>query len=364
MLAAAAGLGALICAPCGAGAQSSFDDAALAAQMLDGHIRPLYTKFATASEAQRAALDAACKKPDAAATAAVKAAFRDAVIAWSRVEHLRFGPAVDGNRFERIMFWPDRQRIGERQVAQILEKKDQTALTVPELQKKSAAVQGLTALEMLLYAKGNLIQETSPEGQFACGYAAAIGGNVAVMAKEISDAWGKDGAFAQLWLKPGATNPAFKDGAGTSAELLKAFRGGLGNARDGKLLGALGLKRTRPDGPFAPKAKAPFDISGLAVAAIGANIEGVWDLYEAGGLADHLQREDAEKADLIKTELGKAMAIAKQVAPAGTEAFSDENSKKLLNMGSPLRVATRLGGDALEVVVSGKVSGFTVDDGD
>ena len=346
-------------------AQTGFDHDGLAKKALEGHIRPGYDKFKGAADTLKSALDEACKARDVKAADRVKAAFRETVLAWSGVEHLKIGPMVDNNRHERILFWPDRQKIGERQVQQILEKQDATALTPAGLQDKSVAVQGLTALEVLLYAKppASFLADTA-EAKFACGYAVAIAQNVAGMAGDVVAAWSKDGSMTALWLKPGAQNPLYRANDGPTSDLVKVFHSGISNVRDGKLLTALGLKKTSPKGPLAPKSKAPFDISGLAVPSIVANLEGALDLFEKGGLAERLAITEKETAALIKSELLVAIGFAKDAAPAGVNAFNDKDATtKLIGMGQPLATAAIAGSEAL-ATSAGLVIGFTADDGD
>ena len=344
---------------------ANFDHEGLAKQSLESHIRPGYDKFKGTADALKSTLDEACKAHDAKAADKVKAAFRDTVLAWSAVEHLKIGPIVDNNRHERILFWPDRQKIGERQVQQIIEKLDPAALTVAGLQGKSVAVQGLTALEVLLYAKApDIYLADTAEAKFACGYAAAIAQNVAAIASDVVAAWGRDGSMTALWLKPSDQNPLYKASNGPTAELVKLFHGGISNVRDGKLLSALGLKKTSPKGPLAPKSKAPFDISGLAVASVIANLEGALDLYEKGGLAQRLAVTEKETAALIKSELQAAIGFARDAAPAGVNAFNDKDATtKLIGMGQPLATAAIAGSEAL-ANSAGLVIGFTADDGD
>ena len=345
-------------------ARAGFDHEGLAAQALEGHIRPGYNAFKSTTDELKSVLEAACKTHDIKSDEQVKAAFRNAVLAWSRVEHLKFGPILENNRNERIMFFPDRQKIGERQVQQILRKQEPGALRVADLQQKSVAVQGLTALEVLLYAKSaDSYLATTPEATFACGYAAAVAQNLAQIAADVAAAWAKDGSYTALWLKPGDDNPLFKTSSGPTAELLTAFRNGIGNARDGKLLPSLGLKRTSLNGSLAPKSKPPFDVSGLGLATIVANAEGVLDLVEQGGLAERLAVTEKKTAALIKSELQSAIRIGRELEPAGATVFNDnEAAAKLASMREPLAAAAA--GNEQMANAAGMVMGFTANDGD
>jgi uncharacterized protein len=355
-------IAAMSSAPGAALAQSDFDHEPLAKQMLESHIRPGYADFAQKSGALSSVLDAACKKRDVKDADKVRSAFRDAALSWSRIEHLRFGPVTEKARLDRIL---DLQRTGEGQVKKIIEKRDASVLTVADLQKKDAGVQGLSALEMLLYPKTDAALADTEDGKFACGYAVAISGNLSEIAKELVAAWSDGGAFVGVWSKPGAQNALYKTADGPTLELLQAFRLGINNVREIKLLMPLGTKRLSANGPFAPKSRPPFDLSGLSVSTIAANIDGTLDLFDKGGFADRLTVGDADSTDLIKTELGRATKLARQVEPAGVAAFADKaNTDKLAGMVKPLFLAFKLGGDALEMKIAGKLAGFSDNDGD
>lgn len=367
LLATGLALGALLLAATGAKAQRSggFDHDGLAKQALEVHIQPGYGAFASTTGALKSSLEAACKQRDIKSGEAVKAAFREAVLAWSRVEHLRFGPATDGNRFERVVFWPDRQKIGERQVAQILAKKDETALTAADLHAKSVAVQGLTALEVVLYAKstGDILADT-PEAKFACGYAMAIAGNLAGIARDIAAEWANGGRFAEIWLKPSEQNPLYKDSNGPTFQLLNAYKFGINNPREGKLLPSLGLKRAGVGGPFAPKSRPPFELSCLSIASMVANTEGVLHLYEKGGFAERLAVNEPQSDKLIRSELAKVITGMRDMEPGCTAPFADKPAMdKLALVREPFMSALLAGGEAL-ATESGMVLGFTDDDGD
>jgi uncharacterized protein len=355
-----------------AGAQTvpggGFDHEGLATQALERHIRPLYADLASKADTLRVVIEQACRSRDAKNGDAIKLAYRDLVLAWSRTEHLRFGPVIDVNRFERVLYWPDRQRIGERQVAQLLSKSDPAALAAEELSKKSVAVQGLTALEVILHGKagGALLSET-PEAKFACGYAGAIATNVWTIAREIVTAWGRDGSFAALWLAPQEQNPVYKSSAGRTVEILKAFRAGIYNARDFKLLPSLGLKRIAIRAQLAPKSRPPFEPSGLALASMIANIEGVLHLYADGGLAERLAVVEPETARLTRVNLEKAIEDMRALEPSGLAVFNEQAlMDKLALVRDPLAFALSEGASALAEIagMGAMVLGFTDDDGD
>jgi uncharacterized protein len=363
--------GAVVLAATGAVAQTSrpsFDQAGLAKQAMERHIRPLYADLVDQADMLARTLDAGCQRRDATDGQAIKLAFRALVLAWSRTEHLRFGPAIDDNRFERVLYWPDRQKIGERQVAQMLSKTDPAALVAQELAKKSVAVQGLPALETLLHGpNGGALLSDTPEARFACGYASAIAANIRTIAKDIVAEWAEGGSFAALWLSPGEQNAAYKSTTDTTIELLKAFRGGLYNMRDLKLLPALGLKRIAVRAQLAPKSRPPYELSGLALATMVANGEGVLDLYVNGGLGERFARFEPETARMTQSNLKRAIEDMRAMEPSGLAVFNERALMDRLALArDPLAYVLSEGATALmEVSGLGAMAlGFTDDDGD
>jgi predicted lipoprotein len=107
---------------------SPFDHAGLARQALEQHIQPGYAALAAAAERLAKALDGHCARPTEERRRGTERAFDGLVTAWGRIEHIRFGPVTEDNRFERIFFWPDRRGLGGRQVAQTLRARDPEAL--------------------------------------------------------------------------------------------------------------------------------------------------------------------------------------------------------------------------------------------
>jgi predicted lipoprotein len=92
----------------------------------------------------------------------VKDAFAAAVVAWSNVEILRFGPITENRRFERLFHWPDPKGLGQRQIEAALKSRDEAVTQPDELAGKSVALQGLPALEYLLYGNGAEILAGAP----------------------------------------------------------------------------------------------------------------------------------------------------------------------------------------------------------
>ena len=213
---------------------------------------------------------------------AARAEFSATVYAWSSAEIIGFGPIKENNRLERMLFWPDRKSIGLKQVQAALSDKDPTATDPAQLAGKSIAMQGLGALEFVLFGDGAdaLAGKDDP---YRCAYGAAVAGNIETMAGEVSAAWNKPDGFAALWANPGPQNPLYRDGNEAVTELVGVFINELEMVSDVRLKGFLGGK------PEADKPKqAIYWRSQNTTTSLAGNLSGIDALFQASKLGDAL----------------------------------------------------------------------------
>ena len=128
---------------------------AVMAAVVDDVIVPGYAAFHESAEALDNAADRLCADASPQSLDAARATFSGTVSAWGRIEMIHFGPAMDENRLERVLFYPDPRGIGLRQVQEILATEDETATKTETLAHKSVAAQGLGALEYVLFGTGS-----------------------------------------------------------------------------------------------------------------------------------------------------------------------------------------------------------------
>jgi len=162
---------------------------------IDGFVRPAYASLHDHADGLAKAMDALCQAPSQGNLDAAHAEFSATVAAWSSAEIIGFGPIKENNRLERMLYWPDRKSIGLKQVQAALAAKDPTATDPAQLAGKSVAMQGLGALEFVLYGDGSeaLAGKDDP---YRCAYGAAIARNIETMAADVDAAWKKpDGEF-------------------------------------------------------------------------------------------------------------------------------------------------------------------------
>lgn len=242
-------------------------------------IGPLYGAFAAKTDALKTKVDALCTQHSEAALEEARDAFAETVKRWSWVEIFQFGPVNQENRYERLFFWPDRKGRGLRQVQRALMQKDETVTSRGTLAQKSVALQGLPALEYLIYGKGaDVLAGTDEIGAFRCRFASAVAANIAAIAEEVERAWGKDEPFTKMFLAPGPNDPLYRSPKDATLELFKTFSGGIERVRD--------LKLGRPLGESPIRARprlAAFWLSDLAFPNMAGNLKGVRALFIDGG---------------------------------------------------------------------------------
>jgi predicted lipoprotein len=353
-------------APIARAQTAQIDHAQLARAALEKHIRPAYHRLAGAFAGLEQAASADCAAPSAKNLEVLRGRFADAVRAWGGIAHIGFGPVRDENRYERIWFWPDRKGIGRRQVANALRERPADYTKAETLSAKSVGVQGLGALEDVLYGdQAASLSVGTDETPFTCGYATAIGANLKAMADKVDAAWGADGAFARLWLNPGADNPVYLKDQETTFALLKAYSEGLEHVRDVELARPLGVSESRRVLP------GPFADSKLTMVYIAARVAGLRSLYLQSGMADEFARlakakpdQDAENAlKQVLFELDLAEKRSGELAQIPDLLGASPKRQDAVALGYPLKNARALVEQTAGLLTNLPV-GFNASDGD
>lgn len=208
---------------------------------IEGFVRPGYGALAEAARAHAAAWAGFCGERKREGLAGLTRSYQRLADAWGRIEFLRYGPIGEDFRAERIDFWPDKRNATTRGVAALLAA-DAAEPTAATIKSASAAVQGLPALERILYDPGATARLVGPgtEGARACAAGRAIAGGVAAMADEVTAGWGPIAREV-------ATDPALA--REVSARLVTDLLSGFQTLIDAKLLPGMGktAEAARPE---------------------------------------------------------------------------------------------------------------------
>ena len=223
------------------------------------------------------------------------AAFDKASSAWAAARVYSFGAAELFNRAYRVEFWPDERNRVSKQLRQTIAEADPKILEPKGFDRASVAIQGLPALERILFA------DDAPDG-YACALGGAIALNIATIANELNDAWADpDKAFFTL-----------ETGEARAQRLVTASVATLAGLRDRKL-----ARPMREDAASARPKMLNKWRSGRAGRDVSADLMALERLYDAAfrpeigaSPIDGLLRDAREKAAALEDTLFTAVADA------------------------------------------------------
>lgn len=293
---------------------------------ISGYLRPEFANLEAETAALVPAVDGLCAAPSIESLGEARAAFGNVVLAWSRVEYARLGPVIVDHRLERFSFWPDPRGVGLRQVQKLLAEKDQAATDPALLAAKSVAVQGLQALEFVLFGSGS--DGLAGGEDFRCAYAAAIAENLDTIAGEIGVGWNDEAGYVALMRNPGPDNPVYRTPDEPVGDIVEILTTGFQFIRDVKIGAFVGEnpKKAKPR-------RAAFWRSGLTIDVIAANFAGLDALFEASGLVPVIESrpEGAGFVESVRFEFRSARDNFDKGFPPVAEAVADpaEHSRLL-----------------------------------
>jgi len=351
------GLGVVCCTPAMA-QDAAHVPADIGSRVVKQYVEPGLAAFTKATAELENKITALCAAPAEPALRDARSAFAETIGAWGPVSILRFGPLTQESRFEHIFFWPDIRSVTLRQVQGLLAQRDEQAATPMELREKSVAVQGLPALEFLLYGAGS--EELALKGgDYRCRYAGAIAANLAQLAGEIAAAWDQDSPFNAAFTRPSADSALYRSPSEVASEIVKALGTSLQFTRDAELLPALGDSMEKANGR-----RAPFWRSNLTFALLDAQLEGMIELLGAAGFDEELDDDGRAILDTMLFDLKHAQNALAEVNTPAEAAFGGEEARGSIAYAAvALQGANRTLGEQLSAAI-GLTMGFNALDGD
>ena len=304
-----------------AGPSAAFDKAQASkvmASAVDGYIRPAYADFHAKASALAKTTETFCAATSEDGLTAVQAGFADTVESWGRIEFLRLGPVMEQNRFERILFYPDRKSTGLKQVQALLAKPDERVTDAPSLKTRSVAIQGLGAFEFLFFGTDAETVVAERDG-FRCRYGSAVAKNVESIAQELQTAWNAPGGVARDWKAPGPDNPVYRDDAEAVSALIGIAVHGLEMVRDQRIRHFYKGKGQK----VSPKL-AIYWRSGLTVKALKANVDGLATFWATTDIASLLDPDFRSLSESASFDLKNASSMLAKLDQPTAERLKDE----------------------------------------
>jgi hypothetical protein len=320
MLKTAIALSALLAAALGTPALAL--DEAIARQVMaravDDYIRPAYADFHAKASALAEATAKLCAAPSEAELKTVGARFSETIESWGKVEIIREGPVLAENRFERVLFYPDRKGIGLKQVQALIAKPDEAVTDPRTLKDRSVAIQGLGAFEFVFfgsYPEGVVAEKNS----FRCRYGLAIARNVDDIAGELQSAWDDPKGIANDWKHPSTDSAVYRNGAEAMQALIGLHVHGIEMIRD---------QRIKPfykgRGQKVTPNAALFRRSGNTTRVIAADVEGLAELWRISDMGTLLAKDQHALAGNVLFDYKATAAAIRKLPPPTAEALADD----------------------------------------
>jgi len=337
--------------------------AAMVLAAVDNFVVPRVERLEKATAALASGVKALCAEPGNASNnrATVVESFGEVVRAWGGIEFFRAGPVTQASRLERFYFWPDPRGIVSRQLAEMLASRDTAKLSPAAFATQSAAVQGLAALEILLFGDKQTITGNDDDAKFRCGFAQAIATNLAAIGHDLSVGWTAPDGFRLKLLTPGSDNPVYKDASDTGRDVVKSIVTGLELTTSHHATAEIEAATATP--PKRPR--LPFEHSGLTGAYLEAALTSIEALFNETGLVAFVPAEKVWMEAFIPNtfkEIAKDAAALQQVRlakPADAAARSAAAKKLKFDLGALRLIIVRELAPAADLTL-----GFNELDGD
>jgi predicted lipoprotein len=287
------------------------------ARTVDGYVRPAYADFHAKASALADATATLCAAPSDARFKAMSAAFGDTIESWGKVSIIAEGPVMEENRFERVLFYPDRKGIGLRQVQALIAAPDEAVTDPGSLREHSVAIQGLGAFEYVFF--GSYPESVmSEKNSFRCRYGLAIARNIDGIGAELQAAWDDPDGVAEDWKNPSPTSASYRNGEEAMQALIGLHVHGIEMIRDQRFKPFWKGTGDRP----TPNA-ALFRRSGNTIRAIAANVEGLAELWRVSDMGAFLPADRRGQAGNVLFDYRAAAAAIVKLGPPTAEALKD-----------------------------------------
>lgn len=299
---------------------AALDDTAYASlnkAAVEQHILPRYEQMQAAMAALGRATAAYCSAPDTGKIGNLRAAYHAGVDAWQSIQHVRFGPVDLFFRSQRIAFWPDPRNTIGRQMAEILSEQDGDAVAADSLGRGSVAVQGLPALERLVFGNDAAKLASGPDAAFRCRYASAITMNLATMAKETLMEW--QGGFARQMQDTGSGNARYPAAKDATLDLFKSLYTAVELVADHKLARPLGASVDQARPRLSEAWRSERSLRNVLL-----NLEAARDLYVTAFSSAVL---DKAVDSAIRTEFAAALDAAKVIGKPLEQTVEDRGER-------------------------------------
>ena len=247
--------------------------------------------------------------------------WRKTMSAWQDVQWVGFGPIVDTNDDWKIQFWPDKKNIVARKINKILSETD--SITETDVANASVVVQGLSAVELLLFDEPYATQfGDSSLGAKQCQLLVAISQNLSSNTDKILQKW-RDPQYQASWM---ATVNEVQDGVHANAvsDAVGAMLTQMERVKTDKLGGPLGYKNRnrQPNGYFSEGWRSNSSLDNIKTNLL--TMQGLMENDDAYDLRKLLESKgNGVIADEFKSRVNDALSLLATIDKPLREAVMD-----------------------------------------
>lgn len=249
-------------------------------------IQNQYERFADESEHLSTTVSAFCQGGEQAterdvSEAQLLEAWQAAMAAWQTVQWVSFGPVSDENDDWKIQFWPDKKNIVARKMRGLFG--GGQPITAATLAEASVVLQGLSALELLLYDPAfNVVSEAQIQPR-RCAVAMAIGERLNATASSLAARWQQPKVVSYWTAATGDAEAAVQARQARVAEILDALLAQMERIKLDKLGSPLGYRNRQQiaNGYLAESWRSQTSLKNIE-----ANLESFSQLLQGNGAYD------------------------------------------------------------------------------
>lgn len=342
-------------------AQAAPDYAGILRAGAEGPILTGYRDFATQATQLQQSLDNLCAHPGDDTLAAARTAFNTAADRWEAVQWVSFGPVESFHRGQRVQFWPDKKNAGDRQMLALLKDRKADKLSPHRIAFASVAIQGLPALEMLLFGDGHAdkLLAGGEETAFRCQLLAGIGANLAQIGQELETDWSKDDGFITTLKTIGSGVNPYSDERQAASQMFNALYGQLSAIAEVKLAHPLGASVDEARPGRAENWRSQRSLRNILI-----NLDSIRAIFATAWAPALAADGKAAVADRFLTAIDTAQTAVKALpAPMETTMTEAEGWTQLQALKAKIKAAAQLLESDVANALALKV-GFNALDGD
>ena len=335
------------------------DYKALELAAVEVQIAPGFRAFGDRAAALQKTAEAFCRNPDARDLPTLRAGFNAVMDAWQGVQHIGFGPVELFNRGQRVQFWPDKRNAGDRQLLALIRDRKTAEVTLARLPVISVGVQGLPALELLLFGEGQSDKLLVPgdDAAFRCHLVTLIPANLAAIGNDLAEDFSRPDGFRAAIEAAGTAASRYANHREAALQLFNALYGQLHAIAEAKLTSPLGAKLDEARAQRGESWRSKRSLRNIVM-----NLEAVKATFKAAFSPALAAEGKGDVGTRFDTLLDQTIANAKKLPPMEESVTKPAGWKALADLKAQVKASAKLmeeAGGALDLQV-----GFNALDGD